>query len=266
MQTYSNPPIGLNPSSQIHPIAIDFVGDCNVLLLCDLVLLSKVPNEEDWSSDMLYQFSSPSTGDWLNSNELFRDLLFDSPSISSNPLRKELSVFTNGKNVTGNRCCSSKVYRALLGERDVACDWRLSGEEVDDDGDGVVICWGGVTRPSSLAPSLEDGRRFDFSLIKSVKRRVNEAFFGRERDIQSSRTEKEGRWIGDGQTCFSGCSGVICRIRGCSRYRNEASHKPAKRSVHWAAQGAKKRVVVQSQVAVINWPVSRSAVSFILKL
>ena len=216
MQSYSNPPIGLNPSSQIHPIAIDFVGDCNVLLLCDLVPLSKVPKEEDWSSDILYQFSSVSTGEWLNSNELFRDLLFDSPSISSNPFRKELSVFTKGKNVTGNRCCSSNVYRALLGETDEACDWRLSGEDVADDGEGVVICWGGVTMPSVLAPSLEDGRRFDFSLIKSVKRRVNEDFFGRERDIQRTNTEKEGRWIRDGKLVILVVLALFqVRIRGC---------------------------------------------------
>ena len=119
LKSYSNSPIGLNPSSQIHPILIDFVGDCNVALLCDLDLLSSVSNADDRSSDILNQFSSHSTGDSLNSNELFGEL-FESPNTLS-PFRNDVSDVMNGRNVTGNRCCSSNVYRVLCGE-DIARD------------------------------------------------------------------------------------------------------------------------------------------------
>ena len=146
--------MGLNPSSQIHPIRIDFVGDCNVALLCDLVLVSSVSNADNRSSDILNQFSSHSTGDSLNSNELFGEA-FDSLPKTSNPLRNDVLVVTKGRNVTGNRCCSSKVYRVLCGE--VVCDCILCGD--DDDEDGVVVCTGGVILPPSFVPSLDDGRR-----------------------------------------------------------------------------------------------------------
>ena len=117
--TYSDSPIGLNPSSQIHPIRIDFVADCKVGLLCDRVVAFRVSKADDRSSVMLNQLSSPSTGDPLNSKELLAELL-DSPN-TSRPLRNEVSVVTNGRKVTGRRCCSSRVYRRLCGD-DVMLD------------------------------------------------------------------------------------------------------------------------------------------------
>jgi len=119
---HSNSPIGLNPSSQIHPIRMGFVGDRNVALLCDRVATSSVSKADDRSSVMLNQLSSPSTGDSWNSKELFGEHL-DSPN-TSNPLRKEVSVVTKGRNVTGRRCCSSKAYRRLCGD-DVMLDCML---------------------------------------------------------------------------------------------------------------------------------------------
>lgn len=137
-QVHSNSPMGLNPSSQIHPILTNFVGDGNVALLCDSVLLSRVSNAEDCSSDILNQLSSHSTGDSLNSNELFGEA-FDSSPKTSSPFRNDVSVVTKGRNVTGNRCCSSNVYRVLCGEEVVldCIDCILCGD--DDDDDGVVV-------------------------------------------------------------------------------------------------------------------------------
>jgi hypothetical protein len=63
--------------------------------------------DEPW--DILNQFSSVSTGDSLNSNELLGED-FDSPNTSS-ALMKGVSVETKGRYVTGSRCCSSNVYR-----------------------------------------------------------------------------------------------------------------------------------------------------------
>jgi len=106
--------IGLNPSSQIQPMRTCFVGDIIVVLLCDRVLVTSVSNADDRSSDILNQLSSTSTGDSPNSNELFGEF-FDSPN-TSRLFEKGISVDTNGKNVTGNRCCSSNVNRGLCGE------------------------------------------------------------------------------------------------------------------------------------------------------
>ena len=114
LQSRSYSMMGLNPSSQIQPMRTCFVGDGNVVLLCDLVLLARVSNADDRSSDILNQFSSTSTGDSPNSNELFGEF-FDSPN-TSRLFEKGISVDTNGKNVTGNRCCSSNVNRGLCGE------------------------------------------------------------------------------------------------------------------------------------------------------
>jgi hypothetical protein len=105
--THSNSPIGLNPSSQTHPMRTGFVGDVNVVLLWDRVVVPRASKADDRSSVMLNQFSSPSRGDSLNSKEVVGDVL-DSPKMSS-PLSNDVSVDTNGRNVTGNRCCSSKV-------------------------------------------------------------------------------------------------------------------------------------------------------------
>jgi len=171
----------LNPSSQIHPILIGFGGDRNVTLLSGLVLPSIASYPDDGSSDMLNQLSSASTGDSLNSNELFGDSL-DSLN-TSNPFRKGVSVVTNGRNVIGSRCCSSNVYRALAGEF-VIRDRTLCGDEDDEENniDGVVVCAGGVILPSfGLSP--EDGRRVPFWPIKSVKRRVMDDFLDEEDGI-----------------------------------------------------------------------------------
>jgi hypothetical protein len=67
--------------------------------------------EEPCNWDILNQLSSGSTGDSLNSKELLGDD-FGSPNTSS-PLMKGASVpvDTNGRKVTGSRCCSSNVYR-----------------------------------------------------------------------------------------------------------------------------------------------------------
>ena len=130
---------------------------------------------------MLNQLSSASTGDSLNSKELLGDSL-DSPKTSS-PLRNEASVVTKGRNVTGSRCCSSKVYRVLAGEF-VSRDWMLCGDEDDEENkiDGVVVCAGGVRLPSFSASSV-DGRRVPFWLIKPVNLRVIDDFLDEEDGI-----------------------------------------------------------------------------------
>lgn len=53
----------------------------------------------------------------------------------------------------------------------------LRGDEEDD---GVVVCFGGVTLPP-FVPSLDEGcRGFVFWLIMSVNLRVKEDFFGND--------------------------------------------------------------------------------------
>ena len=237
-QCHSNSPMGLNPSSQIHPILTDFVDDCIVALLCDLFLLSTTSNAEARSSDILNQFSSTSTGDSWNSKELFGEPA-DSPNTSS-PLKNDVSVVRNGRNVTGSRCWSSNVYRVHCGEEVVVRDSSLWGEEDDD---GVVVWAGGVILPS-FVPSLDNGRRITFGLISSVNRRVIEDFFVEEdRMMKAKVQEKIGFddrkvtariWNGSrrkrGCECKSGWGPFTYQARGQKKSQTSANHRPRSHS------------------------------------
>lgn len=139
--------MGLKPSSQTQPMVIVFGAWC---FFRAFVIGSGISKEEvSVVSEKLNQLLD--SEDVVKSNsEWFVSSL---PKISS--FINEVSVATNGRNVTGSRCCSSNVNRGPCRDESLGLDCMLRGE---DDADGVVVWRGGVVIPSFVS-SPEDGRR-----------------------------------------------------------------------------------------------------------